>query len=332
MRRYALFAAATALLLFAVTWEVRASDEGFITPRIGIASGHGFCTGGAFPRISWPDPPPHGIHTWGSYCAERESSTGTVVTSPFVASSTLRLYLAGYTANPGESLQIERLSDHSKFVVQPSREPHEEWLLSEFSLPANWKGSLVRLVATDQSTGAGGWLAFSEPVIARKADINNAVLLASETIFHFILLLLPALAMCAWVVQKGVRNAITAGLVLLAGIGAAGYLVFWCYFIHPRLGYVVALVLPVAAVVFLAAIARKLDSNARQVLKSLMPPLALVGVAALLVLSMGFLYGGMQDPFRAASVRFSHHLPPDNTLPIWWQRGCAKVTCQSLCS
>lgn len=243
-----------------------------------------------------------------------------MVTSPFVASRSLWLYLAGYVFNPGLSLRIERISDHAKFIIRPPRDPHEEWRLSEFSLPESWRGSLVRLIATDQNTGAGGWLAFSEPVNVKKNG-SAALLIASVTLFHFILLLLPALAICAWVVHRGVRNTVTAGLVLLTSIGTVGYLVFWCYFIHPRFGYIAAFVLPVSAAAFLIWLLRKSDSSARQVFKSLIAPVALTAATALLVLSMGFLYGGMQDPFRTASARFSHHLPPDNTIPYLVARG-----------
>ncbi len=321
MRRYALFSVTAVLLLLTVNRDSLAAGISFVSPRIGVASGVGFCTHGAYPQTSWPEPPPPGIYTWGFYCSDRESGRGTLVTSPFVASRSLWLYLAGYTSNSGLALEIERISDHSRFVIRPSREPHEVWLLSEFSLPANWRGSLVRLVATDQNTGPGGWLAFSEPVQVSQADAVSAVLLASETIFHFVLLLLPALAVCACILHKRVRSTLTAGLVLLAGIGAAGYLIFWCYFFSPRLGYLVALALPVISVAFLVLVGRHLDSGARRVLATLIPPVALTGVVAVLVLSVGFLYGGMQDPLHTASVRFSHQLPIDNTLPYSVARG-----------
>jgi hypothetical protein len=321
MRRCVLFSAAAALILLTITRDGRAANISFVSPRIGIASGQGFCTDGAYPRTSWPEPRPGGIHTWGFYCAAGDRGQGAIVTSPFVASGSLRLYLAGYTSNAGLSLAIERISDHSQFLIQPSREPHEQWRLYDFSLPGSWSGSLVRLMARDQNTGPGGWIAFSEPVTVREAGTRHAIMLAAETIGHFVLLLLPALAVCAWVVRKGVRNAVTAGLVLLACLGAFGYLVFWCYFIQPRFGYWVAFGLPVSAVAFIVAIAWKFDSRARQVFKPLIAPVALTGLAALLVLSLGFIYGGLQDPFDTAQIRFLNRLPADNVLPYYVATG-----------
>lgn len=195
---------------------IRASDINLISPRIGVASGQGFCSGGAFQRTSWPRSAPPGIRTWGSYCSDGDRGTAAMFTSPFAASRSLRLYLAGYTSNSGTSLEIERLSDRSKFVIRPVHEPHEEWQLYDFSLPRSWSGSLVRLIASDQNTGPGGWIAFSEPMTVPEAAVHDVVTLAAEAIGHFILLLLPGLAICGWIVRKGARNPITVGLVLLA--------------------------------------------------------------------------------------------------------------------
>ncbi|HEY6989185.1 MAG TPA: hypothetical protein VH369_12410 [Bryobacteraceae bacterium] len=290
-------------------------------PRIGIASGHGFCPGGAFPRTSWVGVPPSGIHTWGFYCGDREHSVGALFTSPFRAPGVLQLFLAGYPSNTRISLQIERLSDGSRFLIRPSHEPHEHWELNEFSLPRSWRGSLVRLVADDESTGPGGWAAFSEPVNITEADFESTVILLLSTIVHFILLILPGFALCAWCVYKGARDVVTAGLLLLAGEGLSGYLAFWFYFIHPRLGYVCDLLLPLAAILYLLSVARKLNSSAKSVIKLLLPSIALTASVALLVLSTGFLYGGLQEALHTATVRFSHPLPADNTLPYLFAKG-----------
>ena len=73
--------------------------------------------------------------------------------------------------------------------------------------------------------------------------------------------------------------------------------------------------MPVAAIVFLAAITWKFDSVARQVFKPLIAPVALTGAAALLILSVGFVYGGLKNPFETAANRFLNSLPVDNELP-----------------
>lgn len=275
-----------------------------------------FCTDGAFPATAEPAGKLRRVPRWGSYCKSGDRNTGTIYTSAFRAPHALRLYLAGYPSEAGLSLQIERLSDRSKFEIRPAREPRENWLLYEFALPGSWQGSAVRLIARDQNTGPFGWLAFSEPGMAKDAGFRSAAVLLLLTALYFLLILLPAFAVCAWAVYRGIRTTLTAGVLLLAAIGTSGYLSFWFYFISPRLGRDVATILPVGALFCLIWIAPKLDFDARKIVKSLIPPIALTGAAALLVLSTGFLYGGMDDPFETAAERFSRPLTNDNTLPF----------------
>lgn len=60
---------------------------------------------------------------------------------------------------------------------------------------------------------------------------------------------------------------------------------------------------------------RRLNVAGRQIIKHLLIPLALTGAASLLVLSMGFMYGGIDTPSMTAAKRFSHILPGDNNIP-----------------
>jgi hypothetical protein len=112
-----------------------------------------------------------------------------------------------------------------------------------------------------------------------------------------------------------VRDVVFAGLILLAAIGAAGYLAFCLWFLWPRAGHLFAFLLPLLAALCLVWIGRKLDPAGRGVLKTLLIPALLTGAAALVVLSIGFLYGGTNLPLTTPWTRFSHGLPPDNTIP-----------------
>jgi len=309
-------AALLILLGLFVSFSRHHSQTDFQRIAIEPAQNDGFCANGVFPSTAAPGGQSASIPRWGSYCSSGDQNTGTISTSPFRASRGLQLYLAGYPSNAGVSLQIERISDGAKFEIRPARDPNTNWLLYEFALPPSWQGSSVRLVAQDQSTESSGWLAFSEPVQTNDAGFRSAAIVLLMTLFYFVLILLPAFAVCAWAVHKGIRTTLTAGLLLLAAIGASGYLSFWFYFLNRRLGHAFAIVLPFAALFFLIWIAPKLNFDARKLIKSLFPSIALCGAATLLVLSTGFLYGGMKDPFDTAAVRFSHELPNDNTLPF----------------
>ena len=145
------------------------------------------------------------------------------------------------------------------------------------------------------------------------SEASNLVL---RTVAHFILIILPALALSTLTIYKGVRDIVTAGLVALAGTAIPGYLVFWLWFLLPRVGRSVAFVIPLTAAVCLIVMFRKLDAAGRRLVKALLVPMMLSGAASLLVLSTGFLYGGLDDPLGTARNRFSHRLPADNMLPF----------------
>jgi hypothetical protein len=150
---------------------------------------------------------------------------------------------------------------------------------------------------------------------------REAITLLLSTISHFGLILLPCSAACAFVVRKGVRDIVVLGLLALSAIGASGYLAFWLWFFEPRLGRFFSLFLPIAAALFLIWTVPRLDAAGRSALKALLAPMGLTGAIALLVLSTGFMFGGLETPFHRAGARFSHLLPADNQLPYLFAEG-----------
>ena len=221
------------------------------------------------------------------------------------------------------NLAIEDVSSGLKLSIKPDPQPRENWLPYDFSLPWSWQGRTVRLLAEDRNVSAGGWLGFSEPLTATGPvlRLSAAFTLLSKTVFHFVLLMIPALAGCAFAIRKGIRDIVFAGLVFLAATGAAGYLAFWLWFFSPKVGAIFSVMLPLAGLIFLVQTWRKLDPDGRRVLNALLVPISLAGAVTLLVLSFGFLYGGLQDPLITATVRFSHRLPADNSLPYLFAEG-----------
>ncbi len=188
-----------ASLLMAAGFARAASLQTALYPdRIAVAVNKGFCAGGAFPSTKWLGGEPVGIQTWGSYCQGHELDTGSLTTTAFQAPQVLRLYLAGYETNPSVHLEIERISDGVALAIRPVRDAGETWVLHEFALPASWNGSSVRIRATDNAKGPGGWLAFSEPVTAnRDTGFRDALDLLFRTLVHFVLIFLPCFAVCA---------------------------------------------------------------------------------------------------------------------------------------
>ena len=303
------------ITLWFISASILTGQPHLLPSRVSLETNQGFCQGGAYWGTQWTEDKTAGLHTWGSFCAQGDQNTGIAVTTPFTAPAHLHIYLAGYPSHEGISLEIENISDDSKIRINPVP-PREKWLLYEVPLPSAWLGKPVHLIARDQSVAFTGWLAFSEPVEdGSSLGLNEATSLLLRTLSHFILTVLPCLAACALAIRKGIRNALIVALVALATTGACGYLVFWLWFLWPKLGHVIAFLFPIAAGVSFAWTIRQIDVQGRNIIKQLAAPFLMTGVAALLILSTGFLYGGIGDPLSTASVRFSHPLPPDNTIP-----------------
>ncbi|MGI9071325.1 MAG: hypothetical protein ACR2JB_08425 [Bryobacteraceae bacterium] len=150
---------------------------------------------------------------------------------------------------------------------------------------------------------------------------TEAILLFLSTATHFALILLPCFAACAIAVRKGLHDTVLVGLTVLVVLGISGYLAFWLWFISPQLGRLFSLCLPIASVLILILTLKRIDAAGRSTLRALLVPLALTGSAALLVVSTGFLFGGVDYPSETARTRFSHPLPPDNEIPFLFAEG-----------
>lgn len=290
-----------------------------------LAENEGFCPNGVYSSTTWPKNVVKLSDIWGSYCGAGDQTVGKAVTAPFRAPETLSLYLAGYPSWPGISLSIESVSDGAKFFLKPLSNPREEWRKFDFSVPLSLVGKPIRLVAEDRSTAPGGWIAFSEPVAAASAwDLSEARVLLGKALLSDIVTFLPCLAVCGFFILRGARNVCFLGLVVLSTTGAIGYFSFWVWFISPRLGRRLSVWLPILFVAALLFAIRRMDKTGRLLLKALLTPIALTATVALMVLTAGFLYGGLLDPLETAWTRFSHPLPPDNTIPYLFAEGIAR--------
>ncbi len=294
-------------------------------PRVTLAENEGFCPNGVYSSTTWPKNIVKLSNVWGSYCNAGDQTLGKAVTTPFPAPKILSLYLAGYPSWPGISVWIENVVDGTKFFLKPSNNPREEWRKFDFSVPLSLVSKPIRLVAEDRSTAPGGWIAFSEPVAATPAwDLSDARVLLGKALLSDVITFLPCLAVCGFFILRGTRNVCFLGLVALSTTGAVGYFSFWIWFLSPRLGRRLSLWLPILFIAALLFAIRRMDKTGRVLLKALLMPISLTATVALMVLAAGFLYGGLSDPLETAWTRFSHPLPPDNTIPYLFAEGIAR--------
>ncbi len=290
-----------------------------------VESYQGFCLDGFYYRdASDFKKAPQNHEVWGSFCGpgDRDGNTGFLKTKAFPAPATLQLYLAGYPSRAGLDLKLERQSDGSTLPLEISSLPHESWRLYQFSVPSSWQGQTVRLLAEDRAVTSGGWFALTRPEPGKDVSRSSqATAVLQPWALSFLLIALTFYAGCFLAAQLGCGDVVLVGLSGLTAIGLSGFLAFWLWFFSPSAGRWSNLLVPCFLVLYLLVCFRKLDGQMRQALKELSLPLLLAGATALLVLSTGFLYGGLEDPFETAGARFSHQLPPDNTIPYLFAEG-----------
>ena len=122
----------------------------------------GFISGGVYPTTH-PESLPAGISTLGSW-QDGDQWRGRVETAWLpVSGQSLRIYVAGYPQHLGCILDVElRRGDGSVVKITcPIADPHETWSPWDLRVPAG--AVSMRIVAEDNASDAGGWLAFSEP-------------------------------------------------------------------------------------------------------------------------------------------------------------------------
>jgi hypothetical protein len=120
------------------------------------------------------------------------------------------------------------------------------------------------------------------------------------------------------------RCGVTHRLLLLgfgvSGTLVSGYSAFWVYFLAPAAGRPFSVVMTAVALVVIGVMVLQLRSRAAPVISVLAMPMLVWSASALLVLSLGALYGSTQGAnvpaTRLAATRFSHPLPIDNAVPL----------------
>jgi hypothetical protein len=133
---------------------------------------------------------------------------------------------------------------------------------------------------------------------------------------HLVLTALPGALAIALAMRRGL-----AGLPLLLGLGlaasgATAILAFWTFYADPVLGEAFAFTVVGGSVGGIAwAWHEGLD---RALLRRLAVPLALWALGSAFVLFFGFLHGGTEQPLLTAANRFSHPLPSDNEIPVFF--------------
>ena len=175
---------------------------------------------------------------------------GSTIRSPsFQAKRYLFIPLGGVAAHPGLELSVERLDTGQRLSLSPT--VREQWQLAFFEVPDAWRGATVQLAAESRSSESPAWFGVGTPFGFSSMVGLQHRLLPPLAPFGVAVVLLLSAGLFATTAAAGVsmlheRLAIGAPMSLLlmfGGFAAAGYLLFWCYLVHPLAGRAAAALL-----------------------------------------------------------------------------------------
>ncbi|MDX6590151.1 MAG: hypothetical protein QOI84_1425 [Solirubrobacterales bacterium] len=143
---------------------------------------------------------------------------------------------------------------------------------------------------------------------------GELVLLLAE---HLLLTGLPGAAAALFAARNGVRSVPVLLAIFLAASGGVGFLGFWAYYGDRVLGESLSYFVLIGSV---ALIAWSLHGGLldRALLRRLGTPLALWGLGSVFLVMLGFVHGGTAEPIITSTTRFSHPLPTDSTIPLFY--------------
>jgi hypothetical protein len=135
--------------------------------------------------------------------------------------------------------------------------------------------------------------------------------------WHLILTGLPLAAAAFLAARGGIRNVSLLLAIGLAASGAVAMLAFWAYYAKPFLGEVLAFLTVFGSVGAIAwsLLDGRIDARTP---RGLLPPLALWALGSAFLVFLGFLHGGADGSLGMSTTRFSHPLPFDNDIPLFY--------------
>jgi len=134
---------------------------------------------------------------------------------------------------------------------------------------------------------------------------------------HLALTGLPLVATSLYVARRGEQRVPVLLAVGLAASGAVGILGFWSYYADPLVGESFSYFVLFGSIL-LACWSLYGGHLDRGLLRRLGTPLVLWGLGSAFLVFLGFVHGGVDSPLATAASRFSHTLPTDNQIPIFY--------------
>jgi hypothetical protein len=255
--------------------------------------------------------------------------SGTIVSRPFEAPPWIGLTVTGDLTRPENVIYFRLEEDGKRFPVRV-RTGEDAWRRLTFGLPSAWVGKQIRLVVEAGRRGPHNTFGLSNP-----RAIGSASLLASQLVslrllamfaLSLVLFLLPGLPVAARLARRGTVQPDFVVPVAIVVSCVAGYLAFWAYFLHPRVGLVFG-----GAVLLAGAAASAIDLSRHRTLRSVLfsdevvTPLTLMALAGLFYLALLHAVTlGIADLMQPRLRFLEFPLALDNELPFFFAESLYK--------
>jgi hypothetical protein len=315
---YVFWSLAAGILAVAVVLLLSAGGPGrFLVPSGGYTLSGSFAVNGAHTLARFRNAADAADPAFGSW-AGSDFNTGAFQSSVFRAPDDLDFCVAGYPSKDGISLYLEDVSQGRKLRLKTQFDPAETWTRFAWSLPRDWRGNSVRLVAEDQARVEAGWVAVTLPrqggAETRLYSFEYAAGLVGELGIETFLYLLPGFAVALFLHRRFALDPIRFACAAFIASAAAGYLAFWAYFASVIAGKAYTALLFGVTALYVVACWRDWR-RFRETVREFSTAVLLTLLAASFYLGLGYLYKFDKDAGVQAQRRILWQLPPDNVLP-----------------
>jgi hypothetical protein len=278
-----------------------------------------FSANGVYPTTAFPDSQGPGETAFGSW-RETRPQTGNFRSPVFRSPALLHFFVAGYPTQEGISLYLEDAQDRRRLALKVSDDPHETWRRLQWTLPGDWRGRHVRLVADDQADARTWWIGITlpreggaQPPLSRLA---HAIACAAFMGAEGLLFVLPGFVVAMLLRRRFALHGLQFTAVAFTAAAVIGYLFFWIYFADVSAGKVASFVLLGASAVAAPLLIRQSRPQSAQALGQFGNMFVLVLLTGWLYLGLGYCYeAGWSPGYQAANQMLVKQQPPDHLLP-----------------
>jgi hypothetical protein len=185
-----------------------------------------------------------------TFCSDGDAYTGEIRSQIFKGKSEIFFSYSGYTNN--EKVSIRLISNNGRVLNLNLPQAGERWVEYKLTIPKEFVGTELRLVAFDDAIDKFGWVGLTN-IEFKKVDEKFSFLFKTISILFF-LIIFYALALYKLLPRYGLVDASALMIVL---VGVLGNIVFYLYVLNKSLGNIFSISLITMSVAYAVNVVRK---------------------------------------------------------------------------